>query len=254
MYTTPRTTRRPSSPTCMALLSLLALLVAAATASSGSLADLDAKYGFRGFQFGSPPTADMNLIEDDGDIKYYSRPSDDLHVGHAKVESIVYGFYRDRYYWMVIQSKGVVNGRALLRVLRETYGPGSRAVSDQYWWRGKRVTAHYDENPLTKDAKLYMSSNELSGQKKADEKARERKGVGDISSGPQRRRYEISLLSPRCLSYAPARPGGGPAARCSTPYGSVVVVVDGIVVVVPTRAHPARHIRNASAQSSSAGF
>ena len=59
----------------------------------GTLSYLDFKNGFRDLKFGNPPTPDMHLVEDSGNLKFYRRTDDDLTIGGAQVHQINYGFY-----------------------------------------------------------------------------------------------------------------------------------------------------------------
>jgi len=67
-------------------------------------------------------------------------------------------------------------------VLRQAYGPGSQPNEflETHYWFGSRVTASYDENVGTYDAKVWISSNELKRQEQADEKAKAKKGANDL--------------------------------------------------------------------------
>src|SRR5262249_55030527 len=104
----------------------------------GSLQYLDSKYGFRGLAFGSPPPKDMKVVEDHGDIKYCQRPGEDLSIGGGRASRIVYGFYKNRFYWLLIETKALSDSRAVLDVLKQAYGSGHRPNQflDEYYWFG----------------------------------------------------------------------------------------------------------------------
>jgi hypothetical protein len=69
-----------------------------AVAQSGSVAVLDERYGFRDLKFEQSikATKDMVLLEDDGDMKFYTRKGDPLEVGGAKLKKIEYAFYKGK--------------------------------------------------------------------------------------------------------------------------------------------------------------
>jgi hypothetical protein len=149
--------------------------------SPGSLAHLDFKNGFRDLTFGDPPTEEMQLVED-GTSKYYRRPGDDRMIGNAHLHEIAYAFYHDQFSSVILQTKGIVNSRALLSVLRQAYGPGMRPneFMERYVWKGNRVLLYYDEQPITHDATIIMWSVPLKNAKEAEERAKARKGVSGL--------------------------------------------------------------------------
>jgi hypothetical protein len=143
---------------------------------------LDFKNGFRDLKFGDPPTSDMVLKEEHGDTKYYARPSDDLTLGGAQLQHITYGFYKDRFYWLLLETKGFVNSRAMLDVVRQAYGPGYQGnrYIQEFAWFGSRVSGLYNENLATSEGRMALSSKPISAEREADQKAKARKGVGNM--------------------------------------------------------------------------
>jgi hypothetical protein len=153
-----------------------------ANPSPGSLAYLDARNGFRDLTFGDPPQQGMRVVEDHGDTKYYTRPSDDLTIGGAKIKEISYGFYKGRLYSVLIETEGLLNSRALLEVLQQAYGTGSRPnrFMDEYMWDGSRVLLYYDQKPVTNEAITMFQSIPLKNEKTGDEKAKAWKGASGL--------------------------------------------------------------------------
>jgi hypothetical protein len=150
--------------------------------SPGSLAYLDFKNGFRDLKFGDSPTNDMVLKEDGGDSKYYFRPRDELTIGRAHMDRLVYGFYKNRLAAVLINTKGLWNSRALLDVLRQAYGYGSQPneFMQRYTWRSARVIISYDGNSITRDASVWFFSIPLTDEEKADKEREARKGVSGL--------------------------------------------------------------------------
>jgi hypothetical protein len=140
-----------------------------------SLTSLDFKNGFRDVTFGDPPTSDMVLKEDAGDAKYYIRPHDDLSLGGAPLQSIAYGYYKGRCTWLVLATKGFVNSRAMLEVMRQTYGPGSQGQGhpslQQVVWFGSRASGTYAEHSGTSDAYMVLAGVPMTLEEQADEHA-----------------------------------------------------------------------------------
>jgi hypothetical protein len=141
----------------------------------GSLTYLDFQNGFRDVTFGDPPTSDMVLQDDAGDAKYYRRPHDDLSLAGAQLQSIAYGYYQGRCKWLVLATKGRVHSRAMLEVVRQTYGPGDPGQGNPYLhqvaWFGSRVSGTYAENLGTSDAYLVLASVPMPLEEQADEPA-----------------------------------------------------------------------------------
>ena len=152
---------------------------APAKSSPGSLAYLDFTAGFRHLNFNDPPTKDMRLIEGDGDTKYYKRPGDDLVIGKVNVREITYGFYKKRLDSVLLETKGLINSRAMLEVLREAYGSGYRPnqFRDRYVWNGSRMLLYYNEKTISNDAIVIFQDIPLRTEKAVDEKAKAQKWV-----------------------------------------------------------------------------
>ena len=124
----------------------------------------------------------MVLKEDAGASKYYARPGDDLSIGGAQVDQIIYGFYKNRMHVVRITTKGISNSLALLEVLRQAYGPGyqSNQFMQKYLWDGSKVLLTYDENAVTRDAKVWFFSRPLIEEEKADKTTKAKKGVSGL--------------------------------------------------------------------------
>jgi hypothetical protein len=124
----------------------------------------------------------MALKEDAGDSKVYFRPRDELTIGEAHVDRLVYGFYKNRLGSVLIETKGFSDSRALLDVLRQAYGYGSKPnqFMEHSIWRGARVIVSYDENSLTRDARVWFFSIPLTDEEKADKERKAKKGVSGL--------------------------------------------------------------------------
>ena len=85
---------------------------------------------FRGIKWASNigDLKDMKLLAEEGDHKFFQKENDSTRIGDAEVDKIVYGFYKDRFYSVMIYYRSAVKfrqapGRPLPR-LRETL-PGA---------------------------------------------------------------------------------------------------------------------------------
>jgi hypothetical protein len=161
---------------------VLIVLLATTVSAQWSYPALDAKNGFRDLTFGAPLPKEMKVTETSGKSTYYVRPKDSLTIGNATVKSIVYHFFDGRFAGVLIKTKGFVNTHALLQVFTEAYGTPLEAnrLIPFYIWPGAVVTQSLDENMVSHDAEVSISSNALTEEWKADQKAGARKGAGDL--------------------------------------------------------------------------
>jgi hypothetical protein len=120
--------------------------------------------------------------------KYYIRPHDDLSFDGAQLQSIAYGYYKGRCKWLVLATKGRVNSRAMLEVMRQAYGPGYQGQGhpylQQFAWFGSRVSGTYAEHSGTSDAYMVLASVPMTIEEKADEPATAQKGP-PVANGQQ---------------------------------------------------------------------
>ncbi len=137
----------------------------------GSLAYLDAHNGFRELTFGEPPAPSMVLANEVGAKQYYTRPDDNLSLGAAHLEPLLYGFYKQRLQTVLIQTKGAANSHAIFEELQRAYGPGTQPDPSQprYTWRGRRVSVSYQENASTHDAEIWFHSLPVMDEERADQ-------------------------------------------------------------------------------------
>ena len=160
--------------------------IAHAISKGKGLKALDAKYGFRDGSFGmlisSTNFQGAKLVEDGGDTKFYSRPHDKMTIGGAELDQIVYGFYKGKLGYVHIETKGYLNSRALLEVLQKAYGPGykSNRYIEKYHWFGKKVSMTYDENSITDDAGVFLSSRLIREEEAQDKKRKAEAGADQL--------------------------------------------------------------------------
>jgi hypothetical protein len=144
---------------------LLLLLLASGPLMAQNLAALDAKNGFRDLKFGTPLTAlagvmtFQNIVKTESTLplRAYSRESDRLEVGKARVSEIVYRFGDDVLSSVVIAAEGHDNGQLLVNELKRLYGPATgetkKGADRTMYWDGKEVHLTYSERALDKEGK-----------------------------------------------------------------------------------------------------
>jgi hypothetical protein len=165
----------------------------------GSVAHLDARYGFRDVHFGMT----LEQLGFDISMECYqfdmaprtcrrSYDKEDNTFGAAQLLSIDYVFSRDRLMavdlWISgsgthpyeLSAEVKRNGKAALAVLQEAYGKGETDQQSRIVWKGKRASARYAEHenprtPIFEDGpraasiKITIWSNELAAQFKSDQ-------------------------------------------------------------------------------------
>ena len=150
------------------LLTLLAAHAAtaedAAQPKPGSLDYLDWRYGFRDLKFEQSieSSKDMVLVEDDGDLKFYTRTNDRLELGGAKLQRIEYGYYKGKFATVTMSADGEADTAALLKALEADYGPGRKSPRNatKYYWFGQKALVDYMLN-ATGQASVGMWSKPL---------------------------------------------------------------------------------------------
>jgi hypothetical protein len=127
--------------------------------------------GFRGIKWGTRLTSLQGMkfiITSDDNIKLYSKKTDQLTIGSAKLLSIVYGFWRDKLYSAQIRFKGYHNWEVIKGSLFEKFGYGSSLPDGQsFGWKGNKTHIVVSWNDISNEGVLAMYSNELLAKKAA---------------------------------------------------------------------------------------
>ncbi len=123
--------------------------------------------GFRDLSWGSAPIEGMQLVAEDGDHRFLSRPADVLRIGRVVLTSITYVYQRGRLQAAVIELP-VSGFEPLQRQLREDWGaPRTLKTGQKYAWTdaraGDEATQAILEKPLeSRTAKLIVSAKAAS--------------------------------------------------------------------------------------------
>jgi hypothetical protein len=134
---------------------------------------LDTLTAFRGQKFGTS-FADfqgLTIEKDEGDIKLYSKKDENLVLGPAKLEAIIYYFFQDKFYAVSLHTQDRDNTLDLLRVAIAAFGPGDRDSNakdelDQSWI-GKNAEAFFNVSPKSEEGSLLIRDNALAAQVEA---------------------------------------------------------------------------------------
>ena len=146
--------------------------------------------GVRGLKWGTniANTSGMVLIEEIGDNKAYRRQDESLEIGSAELTSIVYHFYKNRFFSVMVESKGFLNGRALKSAVFARYGKGYQPNEfiEQWAWGGrfgvgsKNVEMILGFNEFTEKSTLFFIYIPISNEQKKDDVIRAKEASRDF--------------------------------------------------------------------------
>jgi hypothetical protein len=106
---------------------------------------------FRGMKWGSNirELQDMKLLAEEGDLKFFERTSDLTKIGDADVDKVVYGFYKDRFYNVMIYYRSSSNFSKIQEMFSREFGrPFQPNESEKkLFWNGEQVNLllNFDE-------------------------------------------------------------------------------------------------------------
>ena len=160
---------------------LIFLLIISVCAAIPVLAFQNEPDGFRGIKWGTniSKLPDMYLVEDGGDLKYYTRPYDRMRIGDADIERITYGFYKNRFYRMEIRFSEFSNFTRLKATFFDQYGIGVKPHADleDYWWVGSTVNILIGYNEITFKGAITILFRPINEEKATDDKQKAKKGT-----------------------------------------------------------------------------
>ena len=98
---------------------------------------------FRGIKWGSNirELPHMKLLAEEGDLKFLERENDGMKIGDADVEKIIYGFYKDRFYNVMIYYRSPLNFAKIRETLSREFGKPFQpnASEKKFFWSGEHV-------------------------------------------------------------------------------------------------------------------
>lgn len=129
-----------------------------AAPAPGTLANLDAKRGFRDVKLGMSLESITGLSapsEEEG-MTIYSRASDSLALGSGTLSRIRYGFSSGRLVMITLEASGAANSDAMLEAFQAAYGPGTQRnrFIKSYFWAGESVLMMYSRKPGQTDSSV----------------------------------------------------------------------------------------------------
>ena len=113
---------------------------------------------FRGIKWGSniADLPNMKLLAEDGALKFYEKGDDRKEIGPVEVDKIVYGFYKDRFYTVMIYYHSPVNFNRIRDTLSESYGKPFQASESEkkLFWNGEQVNLSLNFDDATNTGRI----------------------------------------------------------------------------------------------------
>ena len=151
------------------LISLLPFSVFLVFANFAALAFQNEPDGFRGIKWGTniSELTDMRVVETGKDSLYYVRKNDTVKIGDADIDQISYGFYKSRFFQVLVEYKGYVNFTKLKAILIGQYGKPEQPnqLMEKYFWSGQTVDIYFDYNEMLKNGNIYYSFRPIQQEK-----------------------------------------------------------------------------------------
>ncbi|WP_026463931.1 hypothetical protein [Adhaeribacter aquaticus] len=145
---------------------------------------LDERYGFKEAKLEADISsfAQLDMVEDQGNIKVYEKIGDDLKIDEVALQTIWYFFYKNKLSSILIKTKGPTTNKKMLAYLNKEYGKGKPVgkLGTTYAWSGKKTNLSYQENKETGEATVILFSKPLQ-----EEAKREKKTAGLMKTNPQ---------------------------------------------------------------------
>lgn len=140
--------------------------------------------GFRGIKWGTniSELSEMGIIEDHGEQKLYVRKNDKMQIGDADLEVIIYVFYKDRLYGVMVIYNSSLNFSKLKETLFQVYGSGRRPnpFMEKYNWYGSSVLITLDFNEIREKGSIIYFYVPILKEQERDVKEKAKKGASDL--------------------------------------------------------------------------
>jgi hypothetical protein len=159
------------------------------SAVSQSVDAIDEKNGFRSHHFGDDLATFPGLIPivsyGSTDIKQYRTPKENLQVGDAKLSTITYSFYKDRFYSVLVHANKRDNAAfdKLTAAATSLYGKGKEFSSGNgTGWYGEKVngSVSIEDSSGYKVPQLHLTSKVIEKQIEADKLSVGKKASSDL--------------------------------------------------------------------------
>jgi ABC-type multidrug transport system permease subunit len=139
---------------------------------------------FRGIKWGSSIN-DLHgrvLVAEDGSYKFCTLKNDKMQIGNAQVERIVYGFYRDKLFNVMVYYNSLPNFLKLKEVYVQQYGDAGQPNSylEKYFWNGDNVDLFLSYDDISGEGRISHIYKPIEREIEANEKNEAKNGAQDL--------------------------------------------------------------------------
>jgi hypothetical protein len=151
--------------------------------------------GFRGKDWGTNISefTDMVFLKDYGnfpdnygDQKFYIKNNDNMKIGEADLDRVIYGFYKNRFYYVSIEFKGLRNFSSIKETLFQTYGVVDQPIFEKtlwdtlYGWNGDKVEIMLVYTTSSQDGDLFYCYQPINEEMGRDKRLKAKSGADDL--------------------------------------------------------------------------
>jgi hypothetical protein len=164
--------------------SILLAFVVCILKTSISLAFQNEPADFRGVKWKSNISqfSDMQFIAEDGDLKFYEKKNENLKIGDAPLDKIVYGFYQDQFYSVIIYYSSLPAYSKLREIFLQQFGEPYQPNQfvNKYFWYGDYVDILLTFDDVVKKGRISYFYKPIVDTMEADDKIKAKQGAADL--------------------------------------------------------------------------
>jgi hypothetical protein len=134
------------------------------TADRAKLANLDKMPGFDGIAFGEAfPTKNFEIEQDRGALKIYKKENQNLLMGPALLETILYYVFEGKFYGVAFHTNDGQDSLAMKEILTNAFGSGHGSADEgpSTIWIAKKRGAIFEINTSTGDSSTFIFDHDL---------------------------------------------------------------------------------------------
>lgn len=117
-------------------------------------------------------------------VKLYARSGDPLNIGDAEIRPPRYGFYKGKFYYVLMRFDSLSNFQKIKETLLAAYGEDSRPIRqrDRFGWigLGNTINISLEFNTLKRTGTLYYQYIPIQKQKETEMKEKAKGAVKDL--------------------------------------------------------------------------
>jgi hypothetical protein len=164
--------------------STLLVVVACMLTTSITFAFQNEPADFRGMKWKSSvsQSSDMQFIAEDGELKFYEKKNENLKIGDALLDKIVYGFYRDQFYSVIIYYSSLPVYSKLKEIFIQQFGEPYQPNKfvNKYFWYGDDVDILLTFDDVLKKGRISYFYKPIVDTMEADDKLKAKQGAADL--------------------------------------------------------------------------